>query len=132
MHVVGLQIRASSNYEPTVSGIWGPAIGGGSSSLWVDSCIIRPGTATYKGSGINAGTYKSVLRMWNSVIYGFTNGLEISSTTGTSYLYSNTLSINTTGLTLNGAGTKSVKNCLFSGNTTDVSGTISDSYCAVS
>lgn len=103
----------------------------GASDLRISNCLILGGTGTAHAKGILCDEFFGGLKVWNTIISGFTiSGIEqATGAAQTTEVYNCTISGCGNGYT-NTTGTATLKNVLFNTNTTDASGTIADTYCS--
>ena len=123
----GLQVEqsdTSGNYVAILSNL------NGTGDARISNTIVRAGANSLKPYGIAEDDFYGYLKVWNCLIIGFLSGItQNASAAQTLMLYNCTIVNCTTGYEKI-SGTATLKNCLFSGCTTDATGAISDTYCA--
>lgn len=135
VRVVGLQIALDIDTAVNKSVVLSGTVCDG---LVVDSCIIRGnvGEATTQGRLFYvASTAAATVTIKNSILYGAggaanANGIQLNDADSTLYAYNNTIYLTYRGI-YNQSGTMTATNCSIFGNTNDLDGTISASYCAI-
>lgn len=137
--ITGLQLQRSDN---TLNASTNAAIqtylstDSNTQDIRISSNIIKKGTGTYLGIGISSIDYYARPKIWNNIVIGQTgtNYAGIYSGDGAilPVIYNNTFVSCLLGYKRAGSGAAILKNNLFSGCTTDSSGTITDTYNASS
>jgi len=131
----GLQLYSTGDYP---AGRFFDIDGTDTADIRINGNIIVNGTGGYKAIAIRCYNLKSYIKIWNNVIEGMLEGIDLNLYDGTDTIcfYNNTVISNDTGIKLL-YGTVIAKNNIFNGCTTDIddgSGgtTLSATYCATS
>lgn len=136
----GIQLQHSDTASAD-AGNWVVAYdttGGTSTELQIEKCILRRGVYTYCGPGIMIWGNDMQVKIFNSIFIECDNGSNAYGAVmnwgygSNCWVYNCTFHGNGVGVATNSDTDTVITNCLFTGNTTDRSGTgtYTDTYCA--